>query len=458
MRSVSIDHQRLLNQLFGIAAVAALAPALVLPEMDPGFGTIRAAVLAVTVPVLVGLWWLRQRLGRPVPVTIAFLVVTVITSYAGDNLLALMPLFVGLLLLVVDIGPAAGIALVVVTAALQAVTMTLAGSSVDNTVLQTVATAVVLVFMFAFALLLRHSASDSQARAGLIRERDDANTRLTASNTALAEANEQLRGSIEIEKELVLAEERARSARELHDGLGHRLTLVGMYLDFADRQRHTDPARAWKEVSEARETVHEAMAEMRLWVRALNPVRVEGAEGVAALDAIAEAFRGTGVDVRIDIAGVERPLPPGVVLFCHRFVQEGLTNALRHARARRVDIGIDYAAVLDGPAVTITLADDGGASPAAGAAGVAGAGPELRPGFGLRSLAERAAQLGGTFEAVRSDRSDRSDRGVSLSATIPAPVTDEAGSTAPLGVTAASTAMTTASPGSGATVATGVTA
>ena len=439
MRSVSIDHQRLLNWLFAIAAIAALASALVLPQMDPRFGTLRAAGLAVAVPVLAGLWWLRQRLGRPVWATVAFLVVTVLTAYAGDNLLSLMPLFVGLLLLVVDIGPAAGIAFVAVTATLQAITMTLTASPVDNTVLQTVSTAVVLVFIFAFALLLRHSAAESQARAELIRERDDANARLTASNTALAEANEHLQGSIEIEKELVLAEERARSARELHDGLGHRLTLVGMYLDFADRQRHTDPDRAWREVSEARETVHEAMAEMRLWVRALNPVRVEGAEGVAALDAIAEAFRGTGVDVRIDIAGTERPLPPGVVLFCHRFVQEGLTNALRHARARRVRIGIDYAADSGGEAVTITLADDGAASPA----GVSRVGDELRPGFGLRSLTERATQLGGTFEAGWGEN------GVALSATIPAPAVDALGQS--------TTAMAATSPAPAA-AATGVTA
>lgn len=410
MRSVSIDQQRLLDWLFGIAAVSGALPTLILPTLDPDTGIFRATVLAVAVAVLVVLWLVRRR-HASTAVTVTFVLVALVASYTGDTLLAMMPELVALLLIVVDFGPSVGIGFIVANAALQATLMTtVVQSPASNTAIQTLATSIVLIFIYAFALLLRHSAAENAVRAGLIRERDAANVQLTAANTRLAEANEALRGSIEMEKELVLAEERARSARELHDGLGHRLTLAGMYLDVADRRRRSEPdhpEKAWAQVADARQTVQEAMSEMRLWVRALNPVRVEGAEGVAALDSIAQAFRGTGVDVRFTVTGDERPLPAGAVLFCHRFVQEGLTNSLRHARARRVDIGVDYTAT----DVTITLADDGGDQ-----AVHTPPGSPITPGFGLRSLAERAAQLGGTFEARRGET-----RFV-LTATVPAPV------------------------------------
>ena len=407
---VRFDQQRLLDRLFGVAAVASLAPAATLPTVDPDLGVHRAGLLVGCVAVLVGLWLLRRRLRRPAWVTASFAAVALLAAFAGDNVLAMIPLFVALLLVVIDLGPRFGVAFVGAAAAVQATLMTLLTASPPaNTAIQTISSTVLMAFMYSFAMLLRRSVAESDARAVLIRERDDANARLTTANSSLSAANEQLRNSIEIEKELVLAEERARSARELHDGLGHRLTLMGMYLDFAERRRETDPDRAWAEVAGARETAHEALAEMRLWVRALNPVRAEGSRGVAAIDAIAESFRGTGVDVRLGVHGEEREVPPGVVLFCHRFVQEGLTNALRHARARRVDIDIDYGATVgEDPALSIALSDDGGG---------AGAAEPLRHGFGLRSLAERASQLGGTFEAARGDH------GVRLSATVPTPST-----------------------------------
>lgn len=96
----------------------------------------------------------------------------------------------------------------------------------------------------------------------------------------LAVANEQLRASIATERELVLAQERARSARDLHDGLGHRLTLVAMSLDFAQRMRTRDPEEAWSEITSAATTNLEALDHMRLWVRALDPPASAAGVGV----------------------------------------------------------------------------------------------------------------------------------------------------------------------------------
>ncbi|MEI2776220.1 MAG: histidine kinase [Tetrasphaera sp.] len=73
------------------------------------------------------------------------------------------------------------------------------------------------------------------------------------------------------ERDLVLAQERTRAARELHDGLGHRLTLVAMSFEYAQRMRHRDPEPAWAEIENAAKTNQEALDHMRLWVRAAPP-------------------------------------------------------------------------------------------------------------------------------------------------------------------------------------------
>lgn len=198
----------------------------------------------------------------------------------------------------------------------------------------------------------------------------------------LAVTNERLKASMATERELVLAQERARSARDLHDGLGHRLTLVSMSLEFARRTKDTDPERAWAEVEVADATNQDALDVMRRWVRALNPPRaVAGVGGAEAFDAIADAFRGTGFEVSVDHRGDAAPLPDEVSLYATRFVQEGLTNVLRHSNADTVRIDI-----VQSPAqVRIAVRDDGAP------------GQSVPEGFGLRSLRERAEELGGTM-------------------------------------------------------------
>lgn len=366
-------HTRLLDALFAVSIVALLLVCLELVAGDHPAGWQRAGIGVACAVLLVGSWGWRRVRGRCLVATVAFTLVAFVAAVAGDTLMALLPIFCALLLIVLDVGPKAGAALVAGLTATQFVAMLLMGEPA-RAFIESVASGSVLLFILAFAVLLRRSALDSAERAVLLADREAAHARLSR-------ATARLRESVERDKELLLAQERARSARELHDGLGHRLTVTTMSLDFAVRSREVDADRAWAEIATARHTVQEALAEMRLWVRALNPVSVEGLTGPAALDAVADAFRGTGVDVVLKVTGTERPMSDAVLLFCHRFVQEGLTNALRHARARRVALGLDFEA----DTVTLSVTDDGG--PLTG---------EVTPGFGLRSLTERAAQLGGT--------------------------------------------------------------
>lgn len=206
---------------------------------------------------------------------------------------------------------------------------------------------------------------------------------------------DRLRHASEIEKELLLSDERARSARELHDGLGYRLTLVLMSLELAERMRVTDVDQAWAEVRTAKNTTSDALTEMRTWVRALSPVRDAGARGLAALELIAESFRGTGLAVEVlgdDTSDGILSTDDSMSLLVYRAVQEGLTNALRHGGARKVKVVLLTQDCQLNLAITNSLgrsvvADLGEGQPALG--------------FGLRGLADRTAERGGTMRAAR---------------------------------------------------------
>ena len=234
---------------------------------------------------------------------------------------------------------------------------------------------------------------------GLVLSRYDA--ALAAQRRAIAErdaALENAQREAALEKELMLAQERARAAHELHDGLGHRLTQIGMSLEFAGRVRSYDPEVAWNEVAVAERTSREAVGEMRTWVRALSPVRAENGWGAAGLEAVAASFRGTGLEVRVRDELGPHVLTEPAELLMYRTVQEGLTNAVRHSRARSVDILA--AASSDGLLVSVANdipAERRQAVPQALVGEEGGA----APGFGVGGLSERAAELEGTVTAGR---------------------------------------------------------
>ena len=183
-------------------------------------------------------------------------------------------------------------------------------------------------------------------------------------------------------RELTVAEERARMARDMHDSLGHRLTVIKMGLENAERR----PEDVWAEVAQAKRQSADALAEARRWVRALRPLPLNGSVGPAALETLARSFDGTGVSVRFAVDGAPRPLSPDTELVLYRVLQEGLTNALRHAAAGSVQARLSYA----DDRVRLVVADDG-------------RGAQAPPGFGLTSLAERARELGGRLHAGDAD-------------------------------------------------------
>jgi len=194
----------------------------------------------------------------------------------------------------------------------------------------------------------------------------------------LAAAHEQLRDYAAQAERLATAQERNRVARDIHDGLGHALTVVQMQVKAARAVLSSDPSRADEVLAKAQQQSEEALGAVRRSVRALREPRATGALP-EALGALAEEASAAGVPTRLDVSGTQRPLPDDAQEALYRAAQEGLTNVRKHAHASRADLLLDYGAT----AVRVEVRDDG----------VGGDGSSA--GFGLVGLRERAARLGG---------------------------------------------------------------
>lgn len=361
----------LLDALMGLSVLAALSYLLAL--LDDGLVP-RALVggWLVVMLAMVALWVARrvvehrsQTPARRLVLTfVALATLGVFVAGSGSWALFLM----ALLVLVTTFSPRAGVLLVATLLLAQVALFTASGRDWVQTVQEVAFTA----WLFGFGLVL----------AWLVAEHVNQREQIRA---LLAET----RRGVATEVELVLADERTRSARDLHDGLGHRLSLVSMALQYAERMRERDPDRAWAQVTSARVQAGEALTTMRRWVRALSPVRVQGASVAESLEAIADSFRGTGLTVTVD-APTGPALDRFLTLFVHRFVQEGLTNVLRHSAATRVEVRCGSQDGL----LSLGVLDDGSPGAPDRAAPVSG--------FGLRTLQERAADIGGSVDVAWS--------------------------------------------------------
>jgi len=198
----------------------------------------------------------------------------------------------------------------------------------------------------------------------------------------LAEAHAQLRGYAAQAEQLATTQERNRLARDIHDGLGHHLTVVQMQLQAARAVLSSDTARTDALLAKAQGQAEEALAEVRRSVSALREPAVAGPlpEGLAGLAAESSA---AGIPTALEVVGTARTLPAEAEEALYRTAQEGLTNVRKHAEATHAWLVLDYR---DAVTVALEVRDDGrGAEPDAGAA----------LGFGLLGLQERAARLVG---------------------------------------------------------------
>lgn len=185
-----------------------------------------------------------------------------------------------------------------------------------------------------------------------------------------------------------IVEERNRIARELHDVIGHSVSVMTVQAS-AVRRRLTPAQAAERQALETVEAVgREALVEMRRMVGMLrqdddDPDR-EPPPGLAQADLLIGKFRAAGLPIEYRVVGVDGDVPPGLDLTAYRVIQEGLTNALRHA-VEPVHVRVDVSGA-DG--LEISVRDDGHAVDR-----------DAEPGHGLLGMRERVALYGGTLTA-----------------------------------------------------------
>ncbi|MFC5750488.1 sensor histidine kinase [Actinomadura rugatobispora] len=185
----------------------------------------------------------------------------------------------------------------------------------------------------------------------------------------------------EAQARLAVTEERLRFSRDLHDLLGHSLSLIAVKSELAMRMAEADPARARDEMADVRHAAREALREVRAAVRGYRAVELDAE--LAGVRAVLEA-----AGVRCEIGDPPADLPPEVRSVLAWVIREGATNVIKHSEAGRCAVTIaPY-----GDSVVLEMSNDG-------------ARPSRRaPGSGLAGLAERVEVLGGTLTAGHRDR------------------------------------------------------
>lgn len=202
---------------------------------------------------------------------------------------------------------------------------------------------------------------------------------LRQANAALLEARQK-------EKELAIAEERLRMARDLHDGLGHHLTALSIQLQAAEKLVKVNPEVATETIQNSRGEVQAALKEVRQSVAALREAPVDIHDLPQAISALVEET-GKRSELRaiFDLSGEPSTLSPATAMTLYRAAQEGLTNVQKHAAgAQEVRVALSY-----GPTrVRLVIEDDGeGAQDC-----------HNTTSFGLAGLRERAHLLNGSVD------------------------------------------------------------
>jgi signal transduction histidine kinase len=209
-------------------------------------------------------------------------------------------------------------------------------------------------------------------------------TRAEAAETRATQAEKERESAAR----LAVAEERARIARELHDIVAHSVSVMVLQVGAVRHRLPKELEQDRDALQDVERTGRAALAEMRRLLGAMRSERDEldltPQPGLGHLEPLLDEIRRAGLPVDLHLEGEPVQLPPAIDLSAYRIVQEGLTNALKHAHAGRADVVVRYRP----DELRIDVRDDGrGPSVSDGA------------GHGLVGIGERVKLYGGTMTA-----------------------------------------------------------
>ncbi|MER6988443.1 histidine kinase [Saccharopolyspora hirsuta] len=192
----------------------------------------------------------------------------------------------------------------------------------------------------------------------------------------------QLEREKELEAQRAAARERAAIARDMHDILGHAISLMIVQAEAGPVVVRSKPDRAEQAFDDIASAGRNAMTQVR-WLLGLLDRPTDGDAPTAdQIPALVEGVARAGPTTSLEVSGTPRPLPPDADLAAYRAVQEALTNAIKHARAAKISVALDW----EVDALHIAVTDDG--------RGDTGG----QNGHGLNGIRERARACGGSAD------------------------------------------------------------
>lgn len=265
------------------------------------------------------------------------------------------------------------------------------GLGLDGILNIAIALAVGLVFVITLSIVLRRYAEQTTRSESLANQ-------LQIANQELVEARQK-------EKELAVAEERVRLARDIHDGLGHHLTALNIQLQAAQKMFESQPEKSMEAIQICRQEAKAALDEVRHSVAIMRRSPLDGKSLQEALRYLVGNFEmSTGLLVDLDINGVEEIYDRQIADTVYRTIQEGLTNIQKHAKQfTKIGITLNF---LDNY-VHLEIVDNGLYSES----------ENVSKGFGLAGIRERAELLGGSMSIDTNI-----DQGFKIHVKIPLPV------------------------------------
>jgi signal transduction histidine kinase len=243
--------------------------------------------------------------------------------------------------------------------------------SVDDLVNASLSIASAMLFTVLFSLI---AVREADAREEIQRLAAD----LRGANHRLAEYAAQV-------EELATIRERNRLAREIHDNLGHYLTVVNVQIEAARSIMDKNPDKALDALHKAQGLTQDGLKSIRHSVSALRESPLAKRPLPEALTLLLEQTEETGVTTTFTVEGKHKPIDPKIALTLYRTAQEALTNARKHANASHINLRLDYQ---NDQTIHLAISDNG-----IGAENIEG-------GFGLLGIRERVQLLNGRFETI----------------------------------------------------------
>ena len=175
--------------------------------------------------------------------------------------------------------------------------------------------------------------------------------------------------------------ERLRIRRDLHDGIGPVLAAATLQVDSLRRRLPADDLTGMALADRVKDELGRAVGDVRTLLDGLRPPALDALGLLGALDEQFLALREAGIEVTSDVPAPLPRLGPAVEVAAYLIVSEALTNVLRHSGARACVVRL----AVEGDTLDLEVTDDG-----------TGLTPDRVPGVGIESMAERAAEVGGT--------------------------------------------------------------